>query len=461
MFKNKKSNSHNNKKLQNEMNDDDFLLANNVDISKYDSSYEESRIDEIKQTKTFNPIKKIKNNKEIKLLEQEIERKLNSKKRKIAQIKKRIKRFNAIKAYYRYAFLCLAVIALIFLGTFIYNAIDSKIHQIKEINFITKEDNIYIGDKISVDYTISPDNAKYDVNDIEIVCNGKNVKNVSFSNIGVYKFNINYKGLTYDSKTVEVLPIKVSEIKTEDVLVGVNHSKEINLDIYPENATDKKIEFLVEDATIAKIENYRVFGLKEGTTVAHAKSKDGVESTFKIDVQYIKIESLSIEIIDNDYKAGDKVYLRTTISPKENSSTSKVEYKSLNPNVVKVDENGNFVAVAAGSATIVATIDGLKSSTTVKVKSQINEESVSNNTNTSSTSTKETEKSSTSSNNNYQSINHSESGCTYVLNTSRKVFHYSYCSYINNMKEKNKGYSDADRETLINSGYKPCGHCHP
>ena len=50
---------------------------------------------------------------------------------------------------------------------------------------------------------------------------------------------------------------------------------------------------------------------------------------------------------------------------------------------------------------------------------------------------------------------------SYVANTNTKKFHYSSCSSVSDMKEKNKLYFDGTREALINQGYVPCKRCNP
>jgi len=47
----------------------------------------------------------------------------------------------------------------------------------------------------------------------------------------------------------------------------------------------------------------------------------------------------------------------------------------------------------------------------------------------------------------------------YCANKNSKVFHYSDCGSVSKMNESNKYF--ADRNTLINEGYKPCGRCKP
>lgn len=48
----------------------------------------------------------------------------------------------------------------------------------------------------------------------------------------------------------------------------------------------------------------------------------------------------------------------------------------------------------------------------------------------------------------------------YVLNTNTKKIHYSWCSSVKDMKDKNKDFTN-DYSAAIAAGYKPCGRCHP
>ncbi len=50
---------------------------------------------------------------------------------------------------------------------------------------------------------------------------------------------------------------------------------------------------------------------------------------------------------------------------------------------------------------------------------------------------------------------------TYILNTNTKKFHYSWCSSVSRMKDKNKQSFWGTREEAINRGYSPCANCNP
>ena len=50
---------------------------------------------------------------------------------------------------------------------------------------------------------------------------------------------------------------------------------------------------------------------------------------------------------------------------------------------------------------------------------------------------------------------------TYILNTNTKKFHYSSCSSVKQMSDKNKQTYTGSREYLISQGYDPCKKCNP
>ena len=49
----------------------------------------------------------------------------------------------------------------------------------------------------------------------------------------------------------------------------------------------------------------------------------------------------------------------------------------------------------------------------------------------------------------------------YVLNKNSHVFHYSWCSSVKKMSEKNKWLYTGNRDQVISMGYKPCSNCKP
>ena len=48
----------------------------------------------------------------------------------------------------------------------------------------------------------------------------------------------------------------------------------------------------------------------------------------------------------------------------------------------------------------------------------------------------------------------------YVGDVQTKVFHYSWCRYVSEMKDSNKVYFST-RDQAISAGYRPCKVCNP
>ncbi|MCI5594099.1 MAG: DNA/RNA non-specific endonuclease [Clostridiales bacterium] len=62
-----------------------------------------------------------------------------------------------------------------------------------------------------------------------------------------------------------------------------------------------------------------------------------------------------------------------------------------------------------------------------------------------------------------QSDSKTESGAVteYVLNTNTHKFHYTDCASAKDISDKNRETYKGSRESLIDSGYEPCGRCNP
>lgn len=109
-------------------------------------------------------------------------------------------------------------------------------------------------------------------------------------------------------------------------------------------------------------------------------------------------------------------------------------YDSSDTNAVIIDEDGNFIAMNSGKATVtVSALDGsgkrLTINVTVKEREPVQAAAQVDQT-------------------------------TYIGNKSTKKFHYPWCSSVNSMKESNM-VEITGRDQAIKKGYKPCGRCIP
>ena len=80
----------------------------------------------------------------------------------------------------------------------------------------------------------------------------------------------------------------------------------------------------------------------------------------------VEIESLTLNPNNFELKIGAEKKIKTTVSPATDAIYT-VNWKSSNEAVATVDTKGNVVGIAAGEATITATIEGTTISATAKV----------------------------------------------------------------------------------------------
>ena len=122
-----------------------------------------------------------------------------------------------------------------------------------------------------------------------------NVYNITAScDIGDYYVNISDSNEVIDTLLFTISePTKVSNITTENIrTVNVDEVIDINYKILPENATNKQLELIIDDESIAIIENGKIKGLKEGETTLTLKATD--------DSNIVK--TITIKVIDFDIK---------------------------------------------------------------------------------------------------------------------------------------------------------------
>lgn len=50
---------------------------------------------------------------------------------------------------------------------------------------------------------------------------------------------------------------------------------------------------------------------------------------------------------------------------------------------------------------------------------------------------------------------------SYVINTGTGKFHTSGCKDVDKISAENRWDYEGTRESVLEMGYSPCGHCHP
>ena len=133
--------------------------------------------------------------------------------------------------------------------------------------------------------------------------------------------------------------------------------------IYPENATNKTLEWNSRNESIATVEasgtTGKVKGVALGTTMITVKATDGSDRTASCMVTVVpkKVKEITISPTDVKLYSGQTVNLTATVKP-DNAFNKKVRWYSIYEDIAKVDENtGKVTALTVGETEIVAIAD--------------------------------------------------------------------------------------------------------
>lgn len=166
----------------------------------------------------------------------------------------------------------------------------------------------------------------------------------------------------------------VTSIKLSDTDVTVNlQAKSIQLraTVYPEDATNKKVNWTSSNTQIARVsENGLVTLLKPGEVTIIATSEDNPEAMALCNISIeIPVTSVALDETEVTMYVGQTKRLTYTVLP-INASTNSVTWTSTNNSVATVDSNGKVTAKKVGSAVIMLkSVDGgYTSYCTVNVK---------------------------------------------------------------------------------------------
>ena len=154
--------------------------------------------------------------------------------------------------------------------------------------------------------------------------------------------------------------------------VQVKRTLQLKASVTPSNASQEvvwsssKPEFATVDAASGL-----VTGVKEGTTVITATSKDNpsIKATCTVNVENVPVSSVELDKTTLSLLEGDSATLKATVKP-DDAYEKTPTWSSSNPNVATVSDKGVVTAVKAGTATITATCGGKKATCEVTVQSK-------------------------------------------------------------------------------------------
>ncbi|MBP5506050.1 MAG: Ig-like domain-containing protein [Bacteroidales bacterium] len=134
--------------------------------------------------------------------------------------------------------------------------------------------------------------------------------------------------------------------------------------VSPADATNPAVSWISSDETVASVKDGVVTALKSGTATITATAENQNATC----VVTVTNPATGITLDHNDLflTEGESAVLTVTITPAD-ADEQTVTWKSSDPNVATVDENGKVTAKAEGSATITATCGDLVANCQVTV----------------------------------------------------------------------------------------------
>ncbi len=171
--------------------------------------------------------------------------------------------------------------------------------------------------------------------------------------------------VTYSKNIVHVTSVTVTPANyTADVEVGA--TKKLTATVKPDNATDKTVTWKSSNTAVATVSQDGTVTCKGIGTCDITATAD--RKTGSCTVTYNKIRVTSVEvnpqIYETDVKIGATWMLTATVKP-DNATDKTVTWKSNNPAVATVSQDGIITCRGVGSAAIVAYADGKSGSCSV------------------------------------------------------------------------------------------------
>lgn len=238
------------------------------------------------------------------------------------------------------------------------------------------------------------------VEKIEVTTSDANIVTVSTKD-KVFTINAKAAGtatVTVTSgKATKVLGVEVSSKKiavsriefNERVKFPIGKGAKLEYTIYPEDATNKILTWESDNTKVVRVDkegNIHVLRVPNGKATITAKATDGSEVSASITIWAVNpVRSIQINLGDSFLtEVGHSGKLTAEVEgsdPQFGASDPTLSWTSSNPEIIRVDKNGNFEALKEGEVQILATANdgfGAESQLTLKAFKSVNKLKVEN-----------------------------------------------------------------------------------
>lgn len=155
-----------------------------------------------------------------------------------------------------------------------------------------------------------------------------------------------------------IVRIPVDSITINDFTVHVGETIPIPITVSPADAK-KAVSYSLGSNLYAEIDgvNGTITGLKEGVTTltvqAFNKNDELIQKTVTVTIEAIPVTAVVVSPTVVNMNIGDTVSLTATVAP-NNATYKTIAWRSSNPNIASVDEDGRVTGLSTGQVTITA-----------------------------------------------------------------------------------------------------------
>ena len=227
------------------------------------------------------------------------------------------------------------------------------------INFTEK--TIYKGEKFKLKVSVTPSNATL----LDVIWTSSNTKIATVDESGevtaitggtvIITCKTKEGGYTANCVLTVLEGVTNITLNHQTYYLGVDKSVMLVATVSSPSATNQEIKWSTSNSSIATVsQKGKVTGKKLGSVTITATAMDGSEAEATCDIQVVKpVESISLNNTSISLLVGQTKKLKVTVKP-ANATLKSAKWTSSDPSVAIVDEDGEVIAIKAGSTTITA-----------------------------------------------------------------------------------------------------------
>ena len=150
----------------------------------------------------------------------------------------------------------------------------------------------------------------------------------------------------------EVIEVEEIKLSVEKTTINKNEKIKLNVEILPEDATNRTIEYISSNNSIATVNNQGyITGISSGKCTITVKANNNVSASIDINV-YIPVTEIEVDTENIILEKGKSKKINVLIYP-EDATNKSIEFISNNSSIAQIDNEGNIVAVDVGKTEII------------------------------------------------------------------------------------------------------------